>query len=128
MGQSRRGGKKKVNPTSSRNAEEPEQTINVDLCFVPANHEVREKIAAVSGSSGRLVVTRAKAEKEKDWPGRVFEDEATCTPKFARKRSTTHCFVALFLRLIWFLPTFSEMATSKWILLLIVQYFMWCSG
>ena len=75
MGQSRRGGKKKVNPTSSRNAEEPEQTINVDLCFVPANHEVREKIAAVSGSSGRLVVTRAKAEKEKDWPGRVFEDE-----------------------------------------------------
>lgn len=75
MGQSRRGGKKKVNPTSSRSAEEPEQTINVDLCFVPADHEIREKLPAVSGSSGRLVVTRPKEEKEKDWPGRVFEAE-----------------------------------------------------
>lgn len=75
MGKNRRGGKKKVNPTSSRTAEQPEQTINVDLCFVPASHEVSEKIPAVSGSSGRLVVTRAKEEKERDWPGRVFEDE-----------------------------------------------------
>ena len=47
----------------------------MDLCFVPAEHEVSEKIPAVSGSSGRLVVTRAKAEAEKEWPGRVFEDE-----------------------------------------------------
>jgi transposase InsO family protein len=75
VGQHRRGGKKKVNPTASRTAEQPEQTINVDLCFVPANHEVREKIPAVSGSSGRLVVARGKEEQERDWPGRVFEDE-----------------------------------------------------
>ncbi len=67
--------KKKANPTSSRTAEEPEQTINVDLCFVPTSHEVSEKIPAVSGSSGRLVVERPKEEKEREWPGRVFEDE-----------------------------------------------------
>jgi len=47
----------------------------VDLCFVPASHEVSEKIPAVSGSSGRLVVDRPKEEKEREWPGRVFEDE-----------------------------------------------------
>ena len=75
MGWHRRGGKKKVNPAAGRTAEQPEQTINVDLCFVPANHEVRGKIPAVSGSSGRLVVARGKEEQERDWPGRVFEDE-----------------------------------------------------
>lgn len=47
----------------------------MDLCFVPAEHEVSEKIPAVSGSSGRLVVERTRAEAEKEWPGRVFEDE-----------------------------------------------------
>ncbi len=47
----------------------------MDLCFVPVSHEVSEKIPAVSGSSGRLVVARTKEEKERDWPGRVFEDE-----------------------------------------------------
>jgi transposase InsO family protein len=47
----------------------------VDLCFVPADHEVNEKIPAVSGSSGRLVVERTPDEEEKEWPGRVFEDE-----------------------------------------------------
>lgn len=67
--------KKKVNPTASRTAEQPEQTLNVDLCFVPASHEVSQKIPAVSGSSGRLVVARPKEDQERDWPGRVFEDE-----------------------------------------------------
>ena len=47
----------------------------MDLCFVPAEHEVSEKIPAVSGSSGRLVVAKTKTEAEKEWPGRVFEDE-----------------------------------------------------
>jgi len=42
---------------------------------VPASHEVKEKIPAVSGSSGRLVVERPQEEKEGEWPGRVFEDE-----------------------------------------------------
>jgi transposase InsO family protein len=76
VGQNSRGGKKKVNATGSRTAQQPEQTINVDLCFVPASHEISEKIPAVSGSSGRLVVERSKAEKEREWPGRVFEDES----------------------------------------------------
>jgi len=47
----------------------------VDLCFVPATHEVAAKLPAVSGSSGRLVVEQAPTESdERNWPGRVFED------------------------------------------------------
>ncbi|MCJ7558136.1 MAG: integrase core domain-containing protein [Gammaproteobacteria bacterium] len=58
-----------------RSAAEPGQTLNVDLCFVPATHEAEQKLPAVSGSSGRVVVERPKAEAEaRDWPGRVFED------------------------------------------------------
>lgn len=67
--------RKKGSP-SVRTAEEPEQTINVDLCFVPATHEPEHKLPAVSGSSGRLVVERlAEETDERDWPGRVFENE-----------------------------------------------------
>jgi len=59
-----------------RTAEEPGQTINIDLCFVPVTHEAEHKLPAVSGSSGRLVVERPAEERgEYDWPGRVFEDE-----------------------------------------------------
>jgi transposase InsO family protein len=48
----------------------------VDLCFVPASHETTDKLPAVSGSSGRLVVERTgETESEKQWPGRVFEQE-----------------------------------------------------
>jgi len=43
-----------------RNAEEPGQTLNIDLCFVPSEHEVLQKLPAVSGSSGRLVVEKTK--------------------------------------------------------------------
>lgn len=47
----------------------------MDLCFVPATHEVADKIPAVSGSSGRLKVQRSEIEKEaREWPGRVFEN------------------------------------------------------
>jgi hypothetical protein len=42
---------------------------------VPATHDAEQKLPAVSGSSGRLVIEQPKAEQsEKDWPGRVFED------------------------------------------------------
>lgn len=75
MGKSRRGGKKKVNLGASRTAEQPGQSLNVDLCFVPAEHEVSQKLPAVSGSSGRLVVERRPEEAQKQWPGRVFEQE-----------------------------------------------------
>lgn len=47
--------------------------MNVDLCFVPAEHIAEIKLPAVSGSSGHLVVERAKDEAAK-YPGRVFED------------------------------------------------------
>ena len=41
---------------------------------MPVSHETANKLPAVSGSSGRLVVERSKeAEAEKQWPGRVFE-------------------------------------------------------
>jgi len=53
----------------------PRQTVNVDLCFVPASHAVADKLPAVSGSSGRLVVQGTAPEPEaRQWPGRVFED------------------------------------------------------
>jgi len=60
-----------------RTADEPGQTLNVDLCFVPAIHEVAQRLPAVSGSSGRLVIygPRPRAEEaERSWPGQVFED------------------------------------------------------
>ena len=61
---------------ASRTAEEPGQTLNVDLCFVPTSHEVEVKLPAVSGSSGKLSVERAKDEQsEPDYPGLVFADE-----------------------------------------------------
>ncbi len=59
-----------------RTAEAPGQTANVDLCFVPLTHQPQEKLPAVSGSSGKLVIqSRATADKEPDYPGRVFEDD-----------------------------------------------------
>lgn len=60
----------------SRTAERPGQSLNIDLCFVPAEHETEVKLPAVSGSSGRLVVERVKGEAvEADYPGAVFAHE-----------------------------------------------------
>jgi hypothetical protein len=55
-----------------RHAEIPEQTVNVDLCFVPATHAVDGIVPAVSGSSGRLIVRRPVPVGERTWPGQVF--------------------------------------------------------
>jgi transposase InsO family protein/transposase len=66
--------KAKFEPVN-RTAEMPGQSLNVDLCFVPAEHEDEVKLPAVSGSSGRLVVERVKSETETDYPGAVFADE-----------------------------------------------------
>jgi transposase InsO family protein len=70
------GTGEKRGPTGvSRTAEEPDQTVNVDLCFVPAVHEMDHKLPAVSGSSGRLVVERPADDTPKHtWPGRIFDD------------------------------------------------------
>lgn len=48
----------------------------MDLCFVPASHEAEDKLPAVSGSSGHLVIERAKAEEAAQYPGRIFEDQS----------------------------------------------------
>ena len=41
---------------------------------MPVTHEVSDKLPAVSGSSGRLVVQQTTAAAdEREWPGRVFE-------------------------------------------------------
>ena len=60
-----------------RHAQEPGETINVDLCFVPSVYEGEEEIPAVSGSSGRLVVSKGGgSDREKSWPGQVFGKES----------------------------------------------------
>jgi len=59
----------------ARTAEESGQTANVDLCFVPATHDAQQRLPAVSGSSGRLVVTPVReTDEEHTWPGQIFED------------------------------------------------------
>ena len=67
------GGKKEAEKSVVRVAEQPGQTINVDLLFIPEHHEAEERLPAVSGSSGHLVVGRTTAEKEAPyWPGLAF--------------------------------------------------------
>lgn len=59
----------------SRTADQPGQALNVDLCFVPVSHRVDDKLPAVSGSSGHLVVERLQEPgQEPDYPGKVFAD------------------------------------------------------
>lgn len=68
-------GEKRGLESSVRTAETPGQSLNIDLCFVPATHESAEKLPAVSGSSGRLVIEQPKAPAhERPWPGQVFAD------------------------------------------------------
>src|SRR5262249_7598383 len=70
-----RGAEKGGFTTVTRTAEEGGQTVNVDLCFVPAVHTPDQKLPAVSGSSGRLVVERLQdLSAARSWPGQVFAD------------------------------------------------------
>jgi transposase InsO family protein len=58
-----------------RTAEAPGQAINVDLCFVPEEHVAQEKLPAVSGSSGHLVIERlARPGEVVHWPGQIFAE------------------------------------------------------
>lgn len=58
-----------------RTADEPGCTLNVDLCLVPASHDLERKLPAVSCSSGRLVAERpTSAQAEPSYPGQVFAD------------------------------------------------------
>lgn len=58
----------------ARTAEQPGQTVNVDLCVVPATHTEPLKLPAVSCSSGRLVAERLPTDKAPSYPGQVFAD------------------------------------------------------
>jgi transposase InsO family protein len=55
-----------------RTAEQPGQALNVDLCFVPEQHEAQERLPAVSGSSRRMMGVRQVSEGISTWPGQVF--------------------------------------------------------
>lgn len=47
----------------------------MDVCFVPAHHPAQEKLPAVSGSSGHLVIERIHSPgEEPHWPGQVFAE------------------------------------------------------
>jgi len=75
VGESHTCGEKRGPADVGRTAEEPGQTANVDLCFVPATHEAQQRLPAVSGSSGRLLVTPLReTEEERTWPGQIFAD------------------------------------------------------
>jgi len=75
VGESHGSGEKRGPAGVGRTAEEPGQTANVDLCFVPATHEAQQRLPAVSGSSGRLLVTPLReAEEEHAWSGQIFAD------------------------------------------------------
>jgi transposase InsO family protein len=67
--------KKETTELAVRTAEQPGVAMNVDLCFVPCEHEDASKLPAVSGSSGHLVVERQTDAKEAPhWPGQVFAE------------------------------------------------------
>lgn len=67
-----RGEKGDLEP-EVRTAEQPGQALNIDLCFVPEQHEAQKKLPAVSGSSGHLVIERVvEAAERPRWPGQVF--------------------------------------------------------
>lgn len=68
-------GKKGAPELAIRTAEQPGQALNIDLCFVPEQHDAQEKLPAVSGSSGHLVIERVtRADERPSWPGQVFEE------------------------------------------------------
>ena len=63
-------------------AEQPGQTFNLDLCFIPLEHQSEVRLPAVSGSSGKLVVQPPKSEPVfADYPGAVFTDASLSYPE-----------------------------------------------
>jgi hypothetical protein len=62
-------------------SEQAGQTLNADLCFVPAMHQAEIKLPTVSGSSGKLVIQHPKREPIfADYPGAVFADQNLSYP------------------------------------------------
>jgi transposase InsO family protein len=49
--------------------------VNIDVCFVPKEHQSESHLPAVSGSSGRLIrCHREPGPSQVTWPGKVFEE------------------------------------------------------
>jgi transposase InsO family protein len=68
-------GGKRNREVVARTSAQPGQAINVDLCFVPEEHVAQEKLPAVSGSSGHLVIERLDPPgEEAHWPGQIFAE------------------------------------------------------
>lgn len=68
-------GGKRSHEVVVRTSEQPGQAVNIDLCFVPEEHIAQEKLPAVSGSSGHLVVERRHVPgEEAHWPGQIFAE------------------------------------------------------
>jgi transposase InsO family protein len=68
-------GEKRNREVAVRTAEQSGQAVNIDLCFVPEEHMAQEKLPAVSGSSGHLIVERLHPPgEEAHWPGQVFAE------------------------------------------------------
>lgn len=68
-------GKKEVVESGVRCAQQPGQALNIDLCFVPETHTGQDRLPAVIGSSGHLVIEwNAAREERPPWPGQVFAD------------------------------------------------------
>ena len=84
--------KKEKHSSVVRTAEQPGQALNIDLCFVPEDHVLAEKLPAVSGSSGHLVVERMDVPGEApDWPGLVFGQEDLAYEEAMRQYAKATC-------------------------------------
>jgi len=57
-------------------AEKPNQTINIDMCFIPNTHNSPDtELPMVSGSSGKLkLCKKSKSQQKLTWSGDVFND------------------------------------------------------
>lgn len=55
-----------------RHAEQPAQTLNIDIAFIPLQHQPQEPLPAVSGSSGQLRVAPVREIAPPSHPGQVF--------------------------------------------------------
>ena len=71
--------KRRFRPVT-RTADHPGQTVNIDWCFVPTTRAADQPIPAVSGSSGRLIVTTPPSARAASFPGEVFADSDRTYP------------------------------------------------
>ena len=66
--------------------------MNVDLCFVPEKHVAQERLPAVSGSSGHLVVDRLPSNSEEPhWPGQIFAEAGLDYAEAMHQYAQTTC-------------------------------------